>query len=127
MRGRLQRGSKPLSFPQRREYRNEITKSYYVYILASKRNSTLYIGVTNDIIRRLYEHKHNLVSGFTSRYGVHRLVYDEEAQDVKVALKQEKQLKKWDRVWKLKLIEEANHNWTDLSQDWIPDQVGNDR
>jgi len=55
------------------------------------------------------------------------LVYDEEAQDVKVALKQEKQLKKWDRVWKLKLIEEANHNWTDLSQDWIPDQVGNDR
>ena len=127
MRGRLQRGSKPLSFPQRREYRNEITKSYYVYILASKRNSTLYIGVTNDIIRRLYEHKHNLVSGFTSRYGVHRLVYNEEAQDVKVALKQEKQLKKWDRVWKLKLIEEANHNWTDLSQDWIPDQVGNNR
>ena len=104
-----------------------MTKSYYVHILASKRNSTLYIGVTNDIIRRLYEHKHNLVSGFTSRYGVHRLVYYEEAQDVKVALKREKQLKKWDRVWKLKLIEEANHNWTDLSQDWIPDQVGNDR
>jgi len=71
------------------------TKTYYVYVLASKRNGTLYIGVTNDLERRLYEHKNNLVDGFTKRYKVHHLVYYESVNDVNAALQREKQLKRW--------------------------------
>jgi putative endonuclease len=89
-------------------------KTYYVYILASGRNGTLYIGVTSDIGRRVYEHKVGLVDGFTKTYRVDRLVYVEETDDVRAALAREKQLKKWNRAWKLELIEECNPDWEDL-------------
>jgi putative endonuclease len=88
--------------------------SYYVYILASQRNGTLYIGVTNDIIRRVYEHRSKVVPGFTKRYGVMSLVYFEVYDDIENAIRREKRLKKWNRAWKLRLIEEKNPNWTDL-------------
>jgi putative endonuclease len=101
-------------------------KSYYVYILASKRNGTLYIGITNNLYRRVYQHKKGHTT-FTSKYKVHQLVYFEETSDISSALKREKQLKKWNRQWKLELIEHLNPNWNDLSNDWIPDQVGNDK
>ncbi len=89
-------------------------KAYYIYILASKRNGTLYIGVTNNLTRRVYEHKNNLVEGFTKKYGVHMLVYYEQASDVNTAIQREKQLKKWKRAWKLALIEKENIHWEDL-------------
>ena len=88
--------------------------TYYVYIMASKRNGTLYIGVTIDLIRRVYEHKNNLVEGFTNKFRVHKLVYWEQSENVDSALQREKQLKKWNRQWKLALIEEHNANWQDL-------------
>ncbi|MCP4269637.1 MAG: GIY-YIG nuclease family protein [Candidatus Brocadiaceae bacterium] len=89
-------------------------KQYYVYILASKRNGTLYVGVTNDLIRRVYEHKNNLVEGFTKKYNVHRLVHFESTSDVKAAIHREKCIKKWKRSWKIKLIETHNPGWRDL-------------
>jgi putative endonuclease len=76
-------------------------KSYYVYILASRRNGTLYIGVTNDLVRRAYDHKSNVIQGFTEKYGVHNLVYYEPYTDVRDALTREKRLKKWKRQWKI--------------------------
>ncbi|MYA28675.1 MAG: GIY-YIG nuclease family protein [Nitrospira sp. SB0666_bin_27] len=88
--------------------------TYYVYIMASKRNGTLYIGVTNDLIRRVYEHKNNLVEGFTNRYRVHTLVYWEQTENIEAAIQREKQLKKWKRQRKLALIEEYNADWDDL-------------
>ncbi len=91
-------------------------KAYFVYILASKKNGTLYIGVTNNLVRRVYEHKNNLNPGFTSKYNVHRLVYYEETQDVNTALNREKQLKKWRRRWKINLIEKENPEWNDLCE-----------
>ena len=91
-----------------------VTDMYCVYILASKRNGTLYIGVTNNLMKRVYEHKNDLVEGFTKKYGVHRLVYYEQSEDVKSAIEREKRLKAWQRRWKLKLIEEMNPEWTDL-------------
>ena len=102
-------------------------KTYYVYILANKRNGTLYIGVTNDLERRVYEHKNHLAKGFTERYNINVLVYFEQTDDIQIALEREKQLKKWNRNWKLELIEKLNPQWKDLSKNWIPDQVGNDR
>ena len=87
---------------------------YYVYIMASRRNGTLYIGVTNDLIRRVYEHKNNLVEGFTDKYRVHKLVYWEQLEDIESAIGREKQLKHWKRQWKLTLIEEHNAGWHDL-------------
>jgi len=93
-------------------------RSYYVYILANKRNGTLYIGVTNNLERRIYEHKNNLVEGFTKKYGVHLLVYFEQTGNVESAIRREKQIKKWNRKWKLELIEESNSTWRDLSEDW---------
>jgi putative endonuclease len=87
---------------------------YYIYIMASKRNGTLYIGFTNDLIKRTYEHKNNFVDGFTKKYGIHDLVYYEQTEDVRSALQREKQLKKWNRKWKLRLIEEMNPEWKDL-------------
>ena len=92
-------------------------KQYYVYIMASKRNGTLYIGVTNNLIRRVYEHKNNLIKGFTSKYGVHRLVYFESTSEVESAILREKQLKKWKREWKLELIEKMNPEWKDLYEE----------
>jgi len=89
---------------------------YYIYILASKRNGTLYIGVTNDLIKRVYEHKNNAVEGFTKKYGVHNLAYYEETQDVNSAITREKQMKKWKRSWKIELIEKTNPDWEDLYQ-----------
>lgn len=89
-------------------------KTYYVYILASKRNGTLYIGVTNDLRRRVYEHKEKIIEGFTAEYGVSTLVWYESTENVESALLKEKQLKKWNRAWKIQLIEEKNFEWNDL-------------
>lgn len=88
--------------------------SYYVYIIASKRNGTLYIGVTNNLTKRIFEHKNNLLEGFTQKYQIHRLVYYEETNSISSAIFREKQLKKWNRAWKLKLIEDNNPEWNDL-------------
>ncbi len=82
--------------------------------MASKKNGTLYIGVTNNLIKRVFEHKSNLVEGFTSKYEVHYLVYFEETSDVKSAILREKRLKKWNRQWKINLIEKENPEWRDL-------------
>jgi putative endonuclease len=89
-------------------------RSYWVYILASRIGGTLYIGVTNDLVRRVYEHKIGLADGFTKKYGVHRLVYFEQYHDIEAAILREKRLKKWNRAWKIQLIEELNPNWDDL-------------
>lgn len=89
-------------------------RAYYVYILASARNGTLYVGFTNDLIRRVYEHRNDLIRGFTQQYGVHRLVYFQETPDVESAIAREKQIKNWRRSWKLKLIEDSNPDWSDL-------------
>lgn len=93
-------------------------RQYFVYILASRRNGTLYIGVTNNLIRRVREHKTEYTKGFTARYGVKRLVYFEDTDDVWVAIQREKQLKWWKRRWKLELIEATNPEWRDLSEGW---------
>ena len=94
-------------------------KTYYVYILANKRNGTLYIGITNDLIRRVCEHKLKLIGGFTKKYNIYKLVYFEETNDVNVAITRENQLKKWNRQWKIKLIEERNSLWKDLYNELI--------
>jgi putative endonuclease len=86
----------------------------YVYILASERNGTLYIGVTNDLIRRVFEHREEAVEGFTQRYGVKRLVHYEQFDDIATAIQREKSLKRWSRAWKIELIEQANPEWDDL-------------
>lgn len=85
-----------------------------VYILASQRNGTFYIGVTSDLVRRIWEHRNNVVQGFTERYGVHLLVYYEQHASMEAAITREKQLKKWKRAWKIRLIEEGNPQWQDL-------------
>ncbi len=87
---------------------------YYVYILASDIGGTLYVGVTGDLVRRTYQHREKLVKGFTARYGVTRLVYFEQFGEVHSAIQREKQLKRWNRAWKIRLIEERNPNWDDL-------------
>lgn len=89
-------------------------RRFYVYILASGIGGTLYIGVTNDLRRRAYEHRRKLADGFTRRYGVSHLVYFEEFGEIESAIVREKQLKKWNRAWKIRLIEELNPNWQDL-------------
>ncbi len=94
-------------------------KFYYVYIMASKRNGTLYIGVTNDLMRRVYEHKHNLLEGFTKKYHIHMLVYYESTVDIRSAIEREKQLKWWHRAWKIELIESVNPEWKDLYNEWL--------
>jgi putative endonuclease len=85
-----------------------------VYILASRRNGTLYVGVTSDLVKRVYEHKQDLADGFSKKYGVHQLVYFELAKDMLSAIAREKQIKKWKRAWKVELIERANPEWRDL-------------
>ena len=94
-------------------------KDYYVYILASGRNGTLYTGVTNNLIKRIYEHKNNLISGFTSKYNVHKLVYYKKTNDINSAIIYEKKLKKWNRKWKIELIEKINPQWNDLYNDLL--------
>ena len=95
-------------------------KYYYTYILANKRNGTLYVGVTSDLIKRVYQHRQNLVDGFTSKYQVHRLVYYEQHRNVLSAIQREKRLKEWQRKWKLALIEKDNPEW----RDFYPDITG---
>ena len=90
------------------------TRSFYVYILASRIGGTLYIGVTNDPIRRVAEHRLKSVKGLTKKYEVDKLVYFEQFDDAENAIGREKQLKKWNRAWKIRLIEEVNPNWDDL-------------
>jgi putative endonuclease len=85
-----------------------------VYILANKRNGTLYVGVTSDLIKRIWQHKNDVVKGFTERYSVHQLVWYELHETMESAIRKEKMLKNWKRVWKLKLIERSNPNWQDL-------------
>lgn len=87
--------------------------NYYVYLLASRKHGTLYVGVTSDLVRRVYEHKTKAVPGFTSKYGVDRLVWYECYDDPVSAITREKELKKWRRDWKISLIEEDNPDWTD--------------
>lgn len=92
---------------------------YYVYLLASSKHGTLYIGVTRDLVRRVYEHKSKTVPGFTTRYGVSKLVYFEVFDDPASAIAREKQLKKWRRDWKLEIIEEHNPEWVDLYHELV--------
>lgn len=87
---------------------------YYVYILASRRNGPLYTGVTNDLVRRVYEHKNGLAERFTRRYGVHILVWFEAFEDIAAAIQRETRIKRWRRAWKLELIERDNPKWDDL-------------
>lgn len=94
-------------------------KDYYIYILASKRNGTLYTGITSDLIKRIWEHKNKFVSGFTEKYDVDKLIYFEQHQDPENAIKREKRLKFWKRKWKVDLIEERNPEWKDLYENIV--------
>ena len=90
------------------------SSQYWVYILANRIGGTLYIGVTNDLVRRVHEHRESLVAGFTKRYDVHRLIYFEEFDTAENAIRREKRLKSWNRAWKIRLVEKTNPNWIDL-------------
>ena len=90
-------------------------RQYYVYLLTNKRNGTLYTGVTNDLSRRVFEHKNRLIEGFTSKYGLDRLVHYEEFSDIRLAIAREKQIKGWLRSKKISLIESSNPDWNDLA------------
>ena len=112
-----------MSFPRKRESicwnksnNNSLSrmKSYYVYILTSKRRGTIYVGVTNNLAKRVFEHKEGLVEGFTKQHQVKFLVYYEETNNIESAVQREKRLKKWKRAWKIELIEKSNPNWEDL-------------
>ena len=94
--------------------RYAMTKLPCVYILASRRNGTLYVGVTSDLIKRVWQHKNDLVEGFTKQYDVHVLVWYEPHETMESAIKREKSIKKWNRKWKLDLIEQSNPQWRDL-------------
>ena len=89
-------------------------KQFCVYILASDRNGTLYVGVTSNLAKRIWEHKQDLVKGFTKEYGIHKLVWYEQHESAESAITREKRIKKWNREWKIRLIEEANPYWNDL-------------
>jgi len=91
----------------------------YIYILASTKNGTLYVGVTSDLIKRIYEHKNDLVEGFTQKYAIHNLLYFEATVSIDSAIMREKQLKKWNRAWKINLIEKSNPAWLNLYPDLI--------
>jgi len=90
-----------------------------VYLLASRRNGTLYVGVTSDLLKRVWEHKQNLADGFTKRYGVHTLVWYELHDSMEEAIRREKAIKEWKRRWKLELIEKTNPEWRDLYEDLV--------
>jgi putative endonuclease len=96
-----------------------MSKQPAVYILASKQNGTLYVGVTSNLQKRAWEHKNDLVEGFTRKYGVHQLVYYELHEDMISAINREKQMKKWNRAWELELIERQNPGWRDLWEEII--------
>ena len=89
-------------------------RTYFTYLLASKRNGTLYIGVTSDLAGRVWQHKHDVSPGFTSKYNVKNLVWYEPFDDIRAAIQREKTMKKWPRQWKVNLIEETNPDWRDL-------------
>jgi len=91
---------------------------YYVYIISNQKNGTLYVGMTNDLERRAFEHKNKLIEGFTKKYGLNQLVYFEVYRYVNDAILREKRIKKWKRQWKIDLIEEENPEWNDLALDW---------
>ena len=91
--------------------------SYFVYILASRKHGTLYIGVTNDLARRIWEHREGNGSKFTKRYRVHKLVYTEEFDDIRLAIQREKTMKEWPRIWKVRQIERTNPDWNDLHEE----------
>ena len=92
-------------------------KTGYTYILTNKNHTVLYIGATSNLIKRIYEHKDQLVKGFTKKYNVNKLIYYEECNDINDALQREKQIKKWNRDWKIQLIERFNPGWDDLYED----------
>lgn len=94
-------------------------KTYYVYILASKKDGVLYIGVTNNLLSRTWQHKERITKGFTEKYFVGKLVYFEVTASIETAIKREKQLKKWKRLWKIALIEKNNPEWVDLYTDLV--------
>jgi len=96
-----------------------VDRQFSVYILTSRRNGTLYVGVTSDLIKRIWEHKNKMIEGFTKKYHVDRLVYYEMHTDVEGAITREKQIKKWRRAWILQLIEKENPGWRDLYQDLV--------
>jgi putative endonuclease len=96
-----------------------VPKHPCVYILASRRNGTLYVGVTSDLVKRVWEHQTNLVEGFTKRYGVHTLVWFEQHETMESAIAREKAIKEWKRRWKLDLIEQQNPEWRDLYEDVV--------
>ena len=93
-------------------------KNYYIYILASRKKGSLYVGITSDLLKRVYEHKKEYIDGFSKRYNTKKLVYYEVSSDPNSAIKREKILKKWKRQWKINLIEEKNPEWKDLSNGW---------
>ena len=97
----------------------EMNKQPCVYILASKRNGTLYTGVTSDLVKRVWEHKNNVVEGFTQKYGVHTLVWYEVHETIESAIGREKVIKNWKRDWKIKVVEEMNPQWRDLYSDLL--------
>ncbi len=95
-----------------------MTKNYYVYLLTNWNNKVMYVGMTNNLERRVYEHKHKLVEGFTAKYNVNKLVYFEQTNDVKAAIAREKEIKRWRREKKNALVQELNPQWKDLSLEW---------
>ncbi len=107
----------PVVIPANAGIQNRAVKQPCVYIVASRRNGTLYTGVTSDLARRVWEHTHGLVEGFTKRYGVHTLVWYEPHETMESAIRREKAIKGWKRRWKLALIEQANRGWRDLYED----------
>lgn len=107
-----------MSSPRRRGSRSLM--NFYVYILAAKRNGTLYVGITNNLLERVNQHKAKTIDGFTKKYNIDKLVYYEQAEDVSSAIEREKQIKKWNRKWKLNLIEKHNPEWEDLYQKLMP-------
>jgi putative endonuclease len=99
-----------------------MNKLYYVYILASTKNGTLYTGVTNNLVRRVWEHKNKEITGFTQKYNVTKLIYYEQYFDIRIAIEREKCIKRWKRQWKLNLIEKYNPHWEDLDHGSLPTQ-----
>lgn len=96
-------------------------KTYYLYIISNNLYTTLYIGVTNDLLRRMYEHKNHLIKGFSTRYNLTKLLYYEETDDICAAIAREKQLKNWHREWKMNLIKKTNPKFIDLADGWFGD------
>ena len=99
-----------------------LMKNMYVYIITSQKNGTLYVGVTSNLVRRMYEHQNKIIKGFSTKYDVSMLVYYEVFQSMISAIAREKQIKKWNRDWKLKLIENLNSKWKDLSKESLSEE-----